>query len=79
MKLRIFLRVCIGLVVAAAAQAAEPDLQALFDRANEHFNEGRYDRAIEDYSVVIAKMPDLIEAYNNRGIAYYRKGDMTKR
>lgn len=34
-----------------------------------------YDRAIADYSDAIRLKPDYAEAYNNRGFAYYLKGD----
>jgi tetratricopeptide (TPR) repeat protein len=34
-----------------------------------------YDRAIADYTAAITMKPDYAEAYNNRGFAYYLKGD----
>ena len=33
------------------------------------------DCAIEDYTKVIELKPDDTEAHNNRGVAYYNKGD----
>jgi len=45
-------------------------------QANESFNEGQYDKAINDYNTVIAKYPDLTEAYFNRGMTYYKKGKL---
>ena len=35
----------------------------------------QYDRAIADYSMAIQLKPDYAEAYNDRGFAYYLKGD----
>ena len=34
-----------------------------------------YDRAIADYTTAIQLKPDYAEAYNDRGFAYYLKGD----
>ncbi len=34
-----------------------------------------YDRAIADYTTAIQLKPDYAEAYNNRGFAYYLKGN----
>ena len=34
-----------------------------------------YDRAIADYTTAIQLKPDFAEAYNDRGFAYYLKGD----
>jgi tetratricopeptide (TPR) repeat protein len=36
-----------------------------------------YDRAILDYDQAIRLKPDYAEAHNNRGYAYYWKGDAT--
>jgi tetratricopeptide (TPR) repeat protein len=35
----------------------------------------QYDRAIADYTTAIQLKPDYAEAYNDRGFAYYLKGD----
>ena len=35
----------------------------------------QYDRAIADFATAIQLKPDYAEAYNNRGFAYYLKGD----
>lgn len=74
MKILQIFTFALGLLFATAALAADVNLQAVYDRANESFNEGKYDSAIEDYSKVIVQYPELIEAYYNRGLSYYRKG-----
>ena len=52
-----------------------------FYQANEWFEKGslhnlnnELDKAIEAYTSAIALNPNYVEAYNNRGIAYYNKG-----
>ena len=37
-----------------------------------HFDNGEYQRAIEDFNSAIAQDPDYSSAYNNRGNAYYK-------
>ncbi len=39
---------------------------------------GDYDRAITDLSQAIELNPNLAEAYKNRSLAYYRKGDIAR-
>ena len=38
-------------------------------------NKGEIDSAIEDYNKTIELNPSLDEVYNNRGVAYYKRGD----
>jgi len=38
----------------------------------------QYDLAISDYTAAIELKPDYAEAYNNRGFAYYLKGDFAR-
>lgn len=40
-----------------------------------HGNKGELDRAIEDFNTVIKLNPNLTQAYNSRGNAYYLKGN----
>ena len=62
---------CLFLLMTASLSAgAVEDLQERFDRANASFNEGQYDRAIQDYNAVLSQYPDFMEAYFNRGMAY---------
>ena len=39
-------------------------------------DKGKQDRAIEDYNRAIELKPDFADAYNNRGIAYSKKGEL---
>ena len=55
------------------------------DNAGNEFNKGRgfaeredWDTAIACYTEAIRLKPGLVEAYNNRGIAYRKKGDKAK-
>jgi len=54
--------------------AAEGDPLAHFNKGNELFNRGDYDKAIAEYSKAIKARPDLIDAFYNRGLAYYKRG-----
>ncbi|MBI3377343.1 MAG: tetratricopeptide repeat protein [Nitrospirae bacterium] len=61
-------------------EAKISDEESLF-QANEWFAKGyqhnlnnELDKAIEAYTSAIALNPNYVEAYNNRGIAYYNKG-----
>ncbi len=40
-----------------------------------HRSRGEHDYAIEDYDTVIKLKPDNVDAYYNRGAAYYHKGN----
>ena len=66
--------------VAATSQArdsSEPESGAeFFLKRGEFFSAARaYNAAIEEYSAAIELKPDYAAAYNNRGFAYYLKGD----
>jgi len=76
MKSVTFVILSLVLMTASLSFGAEQDIQEIFDRANESFKEGQYDKAINDYNTVIAKYPDLTEAYFNRGMTYYKKGKL---
>ncbi len=61
--------------------AADPtDLEAYFFRGQAFTNLAKYDAAISDFTKYIASKPankrDLADGYNERGIAYKRKGDI---
>ncbi len=47
-----------------------------YRRANLRFEEGQFDAAIADYTLVLQEDPRMAKAYNNRGVAYLRKGDL---
>jgi tetratricopeptide (TPR) repeat protein len=55
---------------------ASPSGAAFYLGRGEDFSSDHdYDRAIADYSTAIRLKPDYAEAYNDRGFAYYLKGD----
>jgi len=56
---------------SAAAVGAEFYLKRGEDYSGAH----QYDRAIADYTTAIQRKPDYAEAYNDRGFAFYLKGD----
>ena len=58
-------------VAPASAESAEFYLK----RGEDLSGAREYDRAIADYSTAIRLKPDYAEAYNDRGFAYYLKGD----
>jgi len=47
--------------------------KAYLDRGIAYSNMGMYDKAINDFTTLIALNPDYAEAYNNRGWAYLKK------
>jgi tetratricopeptide (TPR) repeat protein len=51
------------------------DFRALYDRGTVHVATKQYDKAIADLSVAVAKAPRFGDAYGNRAVAYYGKGD----
>ncbi len=46
-----------------------------YNQGNAHYEEGKFDEAIEDYKKAIELESEFTEAYNNLGNAYGRKGD----
>ncbi len=74
MKLFPIIILCLILCAISSGFAADQGIQTVYDRANESFNEGKYDAAIQDYTKVIAQYPELIEAYYSRGMSFYKKG-----
>ncbi len=64
-----------------AKQSAEDIQNEYIQKGNEAFNNGDYEHAIRFYRDAIIfrtndTNPILAEVYNNRGVAYYYKGDM---
>ncbi|MBI4685931.1 MAG: tetratricopeptide repeat protein [Nitrospirae bacterium] len=51
---------------------------AYYHRGIAYYEDGKYDRAIEDYTTAIALNPDYFEAYNNRGVTHGRKGEYNR-
>jgi tetratricopeptide (TPR) repeat protein len=66
--------------VTPAAQTIGPpgsavDAEFYLKRGEDFSGARQYDRAIADYTAAIQLKPDHAEAYNDRGFAYYLKGD----
>jgi TPR repeat/Tetratricopeptide repeat len=49
-----------------------------FHRAQIHFRNGDYDRAIADLSAFIQRNPNSVRALNDRGLSYEKKGEYDK-
>jgi len=49
-----------------------------YNRGNEEFKKGQYDRAIADYNKALDLNPKIADAYNNRAVAYYYQKDYDK-
>lgn len=61
--------------VIQSGRYVETNLAILFNnRGNAYNDEGRYDRAIQDFDEAIRLNPQYAEAFNNRGGAYLGKG-----
>ncbi|MGD9785497.1 MAG: tetratricopeptide repeat protein [Hyphomicrobiaceae bacterium] len=60
---------------AAPAEPSDPETAALRERARGHLNREDYDSAIADYTDIIRKEKGIANDFNNRGIAYHKKGD----
>lgn len=60
-------------IVASPGQ--ETGAEFYLTRGENLFGVHQYDRAIADYSMAIQLKSDYAEAYNDRGFAYYLKGD----
>src|SRR6188768_1702942 len=52
-----------------------PSAEVYLKRGEDLSGARQYDQAIADYTTAIQLKPDYAEAYNNRGFAYYLKGD----
>ena len=50
--------------------------QEYFERGYQHYNAGRFQEAIADYTQAIKRKPDYAVAYNNRGVLYRKLGDV---
>ena len=60
-------------------QAEEPtDAAGYLDRGSRYGRNGVYHRAIQDYTAAIELDAGLVEAWYNRGCAWYEVGEMGK-
>ncbi len=58
-----------------ALPGSAPGADFYLKRGEDFAGAHQYDRAIADYNTAIQLKPDYAEAYNNRGFAYYLKGN----
>lgn len=58
-----------------APPGSAADAEFYLKRGEDFSGVHQYDRAIADYTTAIQLKPDYAEAYNDRGFAYYLKGD----
>jgi len=67
---------------AATPQAGSPEStgspEFYLKRGESAASAHQYGRAIADYTTAIQLQPDYAEAYNDRGFAYYLKGDVER-
>ena len=49
-----------------------------YDKGNNYYEQGDYDRAIENYNMSIILNPQFLEAYFNRALCYYNKKNYDK-
>ena len=69
--------VTIGLLLSFVACSDQKRQEAaqFFLKGNLQLGKREYTEAIRYYDEAIKKKPDFADAYNNRGLAYYRNGD----
>ena len=53
----------------------DQEIAELLKTAKDHFDKENYNQAIKDYDKAIELKPNYAYAYNNRGIAYNKKGN----
>ncbi|MEM2974161.1 MAG: tetratricopeptide repeat protein [Candidatus Micrarchaeia archaeon] len=49
-----------------------------YEKGNNYYEQGDYDRAIENYNMAIILNPQFLEAYFNRALCYYNKKNYDK-
>jgi tetratricopeptide (TPR) repeat protein len=67
--------VSIVVIMAAGARSEEFTANKLWVNGNRWFRVGNLDEAIISYTKALEVDPEYVEAYNNRGQAYYQKND----
>lgn len=51
---------------------------AYYEKGNNYYEQGDYDRAIENYNMAIILNPNFLECYFNRALCYYNKKNYDK-
>ncbi|MFY0627287.1 MAG: tetratricopeptide repeat protein [Reichenbachiella sp.] len=65
------------LLIACGPATKKKRIQRTFELANTKLEQAYYDEAISLYSQVIDKDPEVIDAFMNRGVAYFESGHFT--
>jgi tetratricopeptide (TPR) repeat protein len=67
------LAACIALGgLFASAGCEELESRRQIQRGNEQYNEGRYQKAVDEFEPALARTPDLAIGHHNAGLAYYQ-------
>jgi len=69
---------CTQVIESGENETTEKRRDAYLLRANAHYNNGDYDRAIADTTRAIELDPKSTTAYSIRGLAYSAKGDSVR-
>src|SRR6516162_6773257 len=75
---RICATLCLLLLLGcqpAGGPSAKSETEALAS-AKKCLDRGDYDQAITEFDEVIRRNPEIAVAYNNRGLAHYKKGEL---
>ena len=67
-----------GMAKAEQPLSQNPEAQAHFDQAEEHFRGHRFQQAIEEYDRAIAADPKFAKAHVYKGDAFYQLGNLQK-
>jgi tetratricopeptide (TPR) repeat protein len=62
-------------VIRWARETTRDAAAAFYNRGIAYRNQGKFDRAIEDYDQALRLRPAFADALNDRGLAYRHKGD----
>ncbi|VVB73370.1 VCP-like ATPase [uncultured archaeon] len=54
------------------------DATAYYEKGNTYYEQGDYDRAIENYNMSVILNPNFLESYFNRALCYYNKKNYDK-
>lgn len=59
------------MLCAITTVSAQPEVQEMYARGQEHFKARRWDDAIREYTEVIRRRPDVSGVYHSRALCYY--------
>jgi tetratricopeptide (TPR) repeat protein len=58
--------------IALAAGCEQLESRRQIQRGNDHYEEGRYQKAVEEYEPALQRTPDLAIGHHNAGLAYFK-------